>query len=360
MTKRSFLFYTYALVDGGAERVWATLASEFAKRGHDVIFAIDYDAGQEPFALHPDVRRVTLGGNHAVSIRRLAALLRAEKPDVAFGAVAGSDLKLVAARAMARTTTRLIISYHGFLEHESGRLSWLTHITAPILTRMADRTICVSQGLRNELIARWRAKASKTICVYNPVVYPGEPATITRDTLYQRPNVIVAMGRLVPEKGFEALVRAVARMQTKDATLTILGDGPERQRLEDLVSSLGLENRVVFAGFQRNIWPHLDRAKCFAHAAHSEAFGLVVAEALARGLPVVATRSDGPSEILNTDGLGRLVPNGDIDGMALALDETLACPGAPEPRLARAADFSLEVGVAAYQRLAEDVLAARA
>lgn len=360
MQKRKYLFYTYALVDGGAERVWAALASELARRGHEVLFVIDYDAIIEPLELHHAVRRTTLGGSHTTTVRRLASLLRAEKPDVAFGAVAGSDLKLVIARLLARAPTRLIISFHGFLEHETGWLSWLTHVSVPLLSRIADRTVCVSDGMKKNLITRWRAARQQTVCVHNPVVFPAMPNRDTRNAFNDRPNAIVSMGRLVPEKGFDVLLRAMARLKTTDATLTILGDGPERARLEGIIKQLQLENRVTLAGFQRDIWPFLDRAKCLAHAAYSEAFGLVIVEALARGLPVVAVNSDGPSEILNHPDLGRIVPPHDEAAMAEAIDAVLRCPGDPAPRVARAAEFSLDVGADAYEGLAETVIAEHA
>jgi glycosyltransferase involved in cell wall biosynthesis len=359
MKRRKYLLYTYAFIDGGAERVWATLASELARRGHDVIFVVDFDGRQDPFSLHPAVRRVTLGGSHFNTVRRLAGLLRKEQPDIAYAAVAGSDLKLLAARVLSRGRCGVVISYHGLIEYQSGLLSWLTYASAPLLTRMADKTICVSHGLRRAMIKRWKAAQANTICVYNPVVYPDAPASVTREQLRARDNRIIAMGRLVPEKGFTALIEALARMKTPDATLTILGDGPERETLEALATQKGVSARVHFAGFQKNIWTYLDDAKCFAHGAHSEAFGLVVAEALARGLPVVAVRSDGPEEILSDPSHGSLIDFGDIDGLAAALDNAMHCPGDPAPRIRRAQDFSMEAGVSAYEAVADSVLAAR-
>ena len=269
-------------------------------------------------------------------------------------------MKLVLARLLSQAPTRLIISFHGFLEHETGWLSWLTHVSVPVLSRIADRTVCVSEGMKKNLINRWRAAPKTTICVHNPVVFPDRPNQDTRTDLRNRPNTIVAVGRLVPEKGFDLLLRVMARLKTTDATLTILGDGPERPRLEAIIKQLQLENRVTLAGYQRDIWTYLDQAKCLAHAAYSEAFGLVIAEALARGLPVVAVNSDGPSEILNNPSLGRLVPAHDEAAMTDAIDAVLACPGDPAPRVARAAEFSLDVGANAYEHLAETVLAEQA
>lgn len=361
MAPLKLLFYTYSLVDGGAERVWATLASEFARRGHDVLFVIDYGHDHEPIQLHPAVRRATLGGNHGTTVRRLAAILRDETPDVALGAVAGSDLKLVLARTLARVDTRLIISFHGMMEPETGWLSWLTHVSVPILSRVADRTVCVSEGMKTHLETRWRSAPARTVCVYNPVEYPTRSTPLTRRALAARDNVVVAMGRLVPEKCYDSLIRAFAGVKTPDARLVILGEGSDRARIQAEIDRLGLGARVSLPGFRKDVWADLDRAKCFAHTAKSEAFGLVIAEALAAGLPVVATLSPGPHEILvDADRqFGTLVPPDDEAAMAAAIDAALADPGDPAPRVARAGEFSSAIGVDAYSSMIDDVLAER-
>ena len=132
------------------------------------------------------------------------------------------------------------------------------------------------------------------------------------------------------------MLRAFARLADHNARLVILGEGPERARLESEVAALGLGGRVDMPGFLANPGEILAKARAFALTSRREAFSLVCVEALAHGLPVVATDCGGPREILNAPALGRIAPVGDVEAIADALAACLADPGDPAGRRARA------------------------
>ena len=117
------LFYTHALTGGGAERVWALLASGFIQRGHDVVFAVDFDSPDNADYLDPAVRLVVLGGNHLTTCWRLTRLLAAEKPDISLSAIGVSNMKHAIAALVCGTRKRAIQSYHGYYESEPQLLS---------------------------------------------------------------------------------------------------------------------------------------------------------------------------------------------------------------------------------------------
>ncbi len=341
------LFYCPALADGGAERVWALLAGALAARGHDVVLAVDGEAPHGPAA--PEGARLTvLGGGHLANVRRLRRLLRDFAPQAALSALAASPLKLTL--AAAGSGIPLIHAFHGFEEWRTGRLSHLTWRLLPLLSRRAAAVVAVSDALRKALVEDWGAAAEKTLRIYNPLALP-HPLPDAGD-LSRRPPEVLAIGRLSGEKGFGLLLRAFALLRTPEARLTILGEGPLRPHLEELAENLGIAPRVRFAGWQADVWPHLRRARALALASRSESFGNVVVEALAAGLPVVATDTPGPREILGGDArLGRLVPLTDAAAMAAALEAFLADPGDPAPRQERAEDFSAARGVARWEEL---------
>jgi glycosyltransferase involved in cell wall biosynthesis len=176
------------------------------------------------------------------------------------------------------------------------------------------------------------------------------------ETLLARPPIVVAVGRLVPDKDFSTLLRAFARLEYPDARLVILGEGPLRRPLEDEARSLGIGDRVSLPGFAANIGSRLAQARCVAISSRRESFSLVCVEALAFGLPVVATDCGGPSEILNSRALGALVPVGDPDLLARAIDGCLRAPGDPLPRQARAEEFTLERALDRYDELIDSVI----
>jgi glycosyltransferase involved in cell wall biosynthesis len=354
---RKVLFYTHGLVDGGGERLWACLATAFHRRGNTVIFVQDFEASDNRHNLDPEIRVYTLGRSHLKAVSRLAEILEIEKPCVALSAIGGSNIKLVMAARKARTATRVIITYHGFNEWRTGLLSFLGYASLPRLSEAAARTVAVSLGLRDTLVRRWGAQREKTICIHNPVFFPVDAPVPTAADLSARDDVILAVGRFVTEKDFTTLIRAFARLDRPSARLVILGKGPLQHTLDDEIARLGLGDRVSLPGYSKEPWTHYAKARCFVSSSISEPFGNVVVEAMAYGLPVVATACDGPLEILENGRHGRIVPLGDAMQMANAIAATLDDPGDPVARRRRAEQFSFAVRVPAYEQLIADVLA---
>jgi glycosyltransferase involved in cell wall biosynthesis len=127
--------------------------------------------------------------------------------------------------------------------------------------------------------------------------------------------------------------------------------------LSERAAALGIAERVDMPGYVNEPWAYFEKARVCAVSSLSESFSNAVVEALAHGLPVVATDCGGPREIISAPAEGVLVPVGDEAALAAALGAALAAPGDPAPRIARAAAFSVEHALDAYQRLFEDVVA---
>lgn len=340
------LFYIHALAGGGAERVWALLATELARAGHDVLFAVDYPAAANLRLLDGAIRAFELGVNHFTAILALGNLIRREKPDVSISALGAGNLKHVAAALLAGRLDRSIISYHGYIENEPKRLSHLSFRLTPVLSRLAARTVAVSQDLGRVVVESYGAAPRRLEVILNPVAVP--PVSVTDAGLAARPPLVLAASRLAEAKNLPHLVRSFARVRHPDARLEILGDGDGRPELEAEIARLGLGGRVTLHGYHNEPWSFFDKARVFAISSRMEAFGLTVVEALGHGLPVVTTDCGGPREILDQPGLGTLVPQGDEAAFAAALDAALADPGKTAPRLARAAAFSVPARTAAY------------
>jgi len=347
---RKLLFYTHAFGGGGAEVVFARLAAAFAEAGDDVVIAVDRADGAPP--TRAGLRTVVLPGGHVAATRALAALIRTERPDASFSALGAQNLKHLAAAILAGRRRRCVLGCHGFAVAEPKRLAQASFWLSPITTRLAARTICVSDALLDDLRRRWGASRRRTVRIYNPLSGDADPPAIADDAA-PREKLVVACGRLVPIKRFPDLVAAFAALGDPQARLAILGEGPERPSIEAAVARHGLEERAAMPGHVSDLSAWYRRAACVAIASESESFGLTAAEALAHGVPVVSTDCGGPPEILG--GVGRIVPVGDVAAMAAALRDTLAAPGDPAPRRARAREFALPVIRAAYAALADEL-----
>lgn len=353
---RKLIFYTHALAGGGAERVWALLASGFARRGHEVIMAVDYESTDNLAFIDKKVRIEVLGGPHAQNVLRLAKLIRRERPDATLSALCVSNLKHALAAGLAGRQGRAILSYHGFFESEPQALSRTSYLLTPLLSRFTGRTIAVSDSLTQDLRKRFFSKSRRTQRIYNPAIWGEARANLTEADLKAQPPLVVACGRLSEDKDFLSLIRAFSKVQPQHARLAIVGEGAARERLQAEIDRLGLTQRVDLVGYVPEPWSYYAQASCLAVSSKLESFGMVVVEALGHGLPIVSTDCKGPREILADGRFGRLVPVGDTAKMAGAISAALFDPGDPAPRIARASDFSLARALDAYGSMIEELV----
>lgn len=219
-----------------------------------------------------------------------------------------------------------------------GLLAKLTRPIERAMLRRADRVVCTSQAYA-DASATLRPFIDKVVVV--PLGVPevpqprpsaGEaraalPAAL-RQHLGQRP-LVLAVGRLVPYKGFDVLINAADRLST-DAAVVIVGGGPLQEALRAQVGQAGLGQRVLLAGRVDDTTlaalQCLTTVYCMPSVERSEAFGVALAEALARGLPAVATQIAGSGvPWVNLDGVtGFNVPPGDATALAATLDRLLS------------------------------------
>ncbi len=232
----------------------------------------------------------------------------------------------------------------------------------PWIYPWADALIAVSNGVADDLSKTIGVDREKIRVVFNPSIdasnRPGLDVSPNHEWFGQpKVPVIVAAGRLNPQKDFETLIRAFALVrERRKARLLILGEGPERQSLEFLVSSLGLEQDVVLPGYTDDPLPYFCEASLFVMSSIYEGFPNVLVEALACGAPVVCTDCEsGPREILQDGRLGPLVPIKNPDRLAEAITQVLDAPGDREARLRRADDFTVEETARRYLSVLRDV-----
>jgi glycosyltransferase involved in cell wall biosynthesis len=205
-------------------------------------------------------------------------------------------------------------------------LLWLMRRAYP----SADAVVAVSQGVADEVREQLGVPAERVHVISNPVVTPrvtegaGEPLTHPWFAPDQ-PPVVLGVGRLAPQKGFDTLLRAfrIAREQ-RPCRLVILGEGDQRGALEALAGELGVAEDVALPGFVANPFPYMAQAGAFVLSSAWEGLPNVLIQAMALGTPAVATDCpSGPREILDGGRLGRLVAVGDAAAMAEGIVEAL-------------------------------------
>lgn len=223
--------------------------------------------------------------------------------------------------------------------------------------RYCDFIVTVSHFLHQAVCRDMPELARKTIPLLNSLPVSGpRPLSLPQD-----PPVIMTLGRLIPEKGFDLALRAMQQVHVRHpaAKMIVAGDGPERQPLETLAHELGLEGCVHFTGWipPTEVPGFLNRASVVVMPSRwEEAFGLVSLQAAQMGRPVVGTRVGALPEIVIHGRTGFLVDNEDVTALANALDLLLRSPAlmqemGDQARARALTEFSFERYVNLYEAL---------
>jgi glycosyltransferase involved in cell wall biosynthesis len=237
-------------------------------------------------------------------------------------------------------------------------------LTAFLLTRFlwfyswADNIVPVSQGIADDLTKMSRRPLKNMSVIYNPVVTPEllakakEPIDHPWFALGE-PPVILGIGRLHQQKDFPTLIRAFALVrQKRSARLMLLGEGPDRDKLEALIKKLDLTNDIALPGFVHNPYAFMSKASVFVLSSLYEGLPTVLIEAIALGTKVISTDCpSGPAEILDSGRYGSLVPVGDIQALAETILTTLNKPVDAKALKQRSQQFSYENAVNKYLEL---------
>lgn len=376
--RKTILFIINSLAGGGAERVLTTLlrASEARLDRYDMRLAL-LDEEPRAYAVPAGVEVIQLDARRKLlpSLRQLRTLVGRLSPDVTLSFLTRANIANAMAMA-GRGRPWLISERVNTSAHlGSGRGALAARMMVRAAYPRASHVIAVSEGVAGDLVANFGVTRERVSVIANPVDHAriAELAGMER-SFVPAGRYIVAAGRLVPNKNFALLLRAYARADLP-ARLVILGEGPERAALQRLAAALGIAGRVDMPGFVDNPFALLARADLYAMPSNAEGFPNGLVEAMACGLPVVATNcASGPSEILA--GLSReavkgaidvdagvLVPTGDVDAFAAALRSVYSrhrretCgPAARERSLA----YGVEQAAAGYWARIEAALAAPA
>ena len=326
------------LVIGGVERVFANLANGLLELGVEVDLVVGKAGGDMGKHVAGGIRVFDLGCDRMLmSVPKLARYLRARAPKAIIAAMTHSSAAAVLARLVARKNVKIIATEHNTMSKIVANTRGLKYRLMPLWGRWVlgsvDHVVAVSGGVADDLSVQTRSPRSRFQVIYNPVI---------SDALYDaavqpvehpwfeagEPPVVLAVGRLDKQKDFPMLVRAFRLVRdSRPARLLILGEGPDRSRIEGVVREQRLTAHVALPGFEHNPYRFMDRSAVFALSSAWEGFGAVLVEALALGLPVVSTNCTyGPAEILKDGRYGTLVPVGDHQAMAHGLLSALENP----------------------------------
>jgi glycosyltransferase involved in cell wall biosynthesis len=318
------------LKGGGAEKMMVNLCNEFTKKGCQVDLLLVRKEGPYVDRLNDDINVISLNCKKVLfSLIPLIIYLRKYRPDAFLSTFPHVNIMAIIARKISGVKLTLVIREANNVELSKKNARQLSirisYMLLPFFYRFADHIVAISEGLGKQLKRLIPSKKTDTHVIYNPVIDD------TIDTMLQSPippgfefiknikkPIIMGMGRLVPQKDFETLIKAFKIVrEKKDASLVILGEGYLREELLKLAEDLNISNDVYLPGFTNNPYKVLSMGDIFVLSSRWEGFGNVLVEAMYCGLSVVSTDCpSGPSEILSGGLYGKLTPVGDADEIA--------------------------------------------
>ena len=354
---------------GGAERVMSIMANYWAAKGWQITI-LTFDDGVEPPFYDLD-RRIALhslgigcqnGFKFSISsvkyiLRRIQVLKQAivaSQPDLVISFVNITNiLTLLACRGL---NVKTIVSEH--VHPTFGQLNKATQLLQQLTYQQADLVTVQTHAA----LSFFPTDRYKTFVIPNPVVLPkSEPI---QSQLYTDDRHLLAIGKLIPQKGFDLAIKAFAQVAQRypEWTLTILGEGDLRSDLEKLCLELDLEDRVFMPGVVKNIDAHLRKADIFILPSRFEGFPVTLCEAMACGVPVIASNClSGPREIIH-DGIdGMLVAPESVSALVTGLNQLMSDPGKRQYLSHHAPKvldrFGIEPVMTIWHRAIEQVLA---
>lgn len=356
---------------GGAERVISELASFLCDCSYRVTLTTFEEDGEDFYSLDPRVQRIrtNIMWNSNTVVQRIVNTFRrlriirfavlSSSPDMVISFIDMTNVRALG--ALLGTEVPVVVSVRTDPRHHKIGRAWevLRRLTYPLAARVVVQTNGVYE---------WASQAvprAKVEVIPNAVRAFAQ-ANSPRPEPMPDGRVIVAMGRLSEEKGFDLLLRAFAEAKLTDDgwSLVILGEGPKRSALSAQAEHLGIASRVTFPGRTREPEAWLRHADIFALSSRYEGFPNVLVEAMQCGAASVAFECDsGPSAIIRHGIDGLLVPDKDVHAMSAALkclagDAPLrACLGSAARGIAER--FSREAVYGQWLKLCDDVMASR-
>ncbi|NEP19318.1 MAG: glycosyltransferase [Leptolyngbya sp. SIO4C1] len=343
MQKLSIALLTWGLKGGSLANYTLALAQGFLEAGVEKIYLVYIARGPgEGVEIPSQVELVPLEAHRSRSAPfHIAKMINRLRPDVLISVSAFVNMPATIGWLLSGVrSTKLIVSQHSTMSYKA--YVELKHdvkfrfqpLMARLLYPRASAVHANSQHVLDDLLYKIKigVPTTRAFATANPVdavrirhhaqAPPTHPWLKTKEM-----PVILSVGRLAKQKNYPLLVEAFAKLRNQQpARLVILGEGPERQTLEQQIRALNIKNWVSLPGFVSNPWAEMANADVFALSSEEEPFGLVLVEAMACDLPIVSTHAlgNGPQAVLGDGKYGRLISNADAQCLASHLASILS------------------------------------
>lgn len=361
--KTDLAFLVPSLGGGGAERVMMDLAQDVAAGGRMVDMVVVSRRGSSDYpSLGPGVRIIQLNQRRvALALPAFLRYLRSARPPAILSTLEHTNVLALVSTRIVRGGRVVIREANTYGEGLSGGsfIRWVLRRLMKLTYPSASSVIAVSEGVATSLRSGLGLPETLISVIPNPVITQrlrnGAGVAVDHPWFAEgAPPVVLGVGRLTEQKGFDILIRAFAdARRVESCRLLLLGEGELRRDLETLIGELGVTDDVDMPGFVNNPFAYMARSGVFVLSSRWEGLPNVLIQALAVGAKVVATDCpSGPFEITDGGRLASLVAVDDVAGMAAAIVNTLRTDRV-EPESDWYRRYSLEDVASRYLELLE-------
>jgi glycosyltransferase involved in cell wall biosynthesis len=328
---KKIMFFMYSLHDGGAQRTIVNIINNIDKEKFEVLLVLGSNLNNIYLDfLNPNIRICNLNSTKLrYCVVKLAKMIRKENPSLLFTTLNDNNITLLVAKMLSFVKTSAIVR-EASNRSQSGRVTFLNRMATYLTYNFfASGVVALSKGVKDDLTTNFRIQEKKINVIYNPVevqeIRCKSNELIDDIDFHEGEKTIIAIGRLVDAKDYTTLLKSFQNVSDKEKVrLLILGKGLLENKLRRLADELGISDKVNFLGYKSNPYKYLKKSEIFVLSSKWEGFGHVIVEAMACGVPVIATDcKSGPREIIENNRYGILVPVGDVEKLAEKIIEVL-------------------------------------
>lgn len=339
------IIFIPAIEKGGVERNALWTANELAKRGYEVDIVFTRSAGGQLEKLNSSVQLIKLQRREipflnqrlvdALAVRKefAAYLARQDKRDTVVLVFQSASIAINICKKYQIKVICRLSNHPSAVKYEKSILRKISELIKPYTYSNADQVIANSDKLSQDF---GKIIHKKVVTIYNPIDFDQikkameeeVPENLKAEAAEFKGRLLITVGRLTRQKDLQTLIRGYGKSKAKNYTmLWIVGDGDERKSIEALIKQLGLENHVHLLGYQSNVYKFLRYGDLFLQTSLYEGCPNALIEAVAAGLPSIATNClSGPSEVLVNGRGGDLISIGNVDELALCIDKYFESP----------------------------------
>jgi glycosyltransferase involved in cell wall biosynthesis len=357
MKKIRILFIIPFMNGGGAERVILTLLKYLDREKFEPILVMMKKQGRYLSLIPDDIEVVDLKASQArFALFKIVKVIKEKQPDIVFATLAYLNLIIAMIRPFFGKDIIFIARESNTVSVRNKREKYprLFDFLYKNIYKNFDKIVTQARFMQNDLVENYGIDREKTVIIYNPVDVKDiqEKALLDTEVKLSKKYNLLAVGKLGYQKGYDMML-PIMQLLDNSYHLTILGEGADKEKLEVQMRSLGIEDRVTFAGFSDNPFAYMKKADLLVLPSRYEGLANVVLEANILGKGVVAFDAPGGvSEIVEEGKNGFLVAPFDREYFAKTIQKAREYPFDEEAINAMTAQrFGIEKIIKAYERL---------